>query len=78
MQLGLYNEIMKNIQYNLVSYEQDFGITPNLIKLSIDLANALKYNTVMKLNDNEKLTVYGIEIEIVMDKQKYIKVGYMR
>ena len=78
MQLGTYNEIMKNIQYNLIRYEQDFGIKPNLVKLSIDIANVLKYNTVMKLSDNEKLTIYGIEIEIEHDKINYIKVGYMQ
>ena len=73
-----YNEIMKSIQYDLVSYEQNFGIMPNLIKLSVDIANMLKHNTVMKLSDTEKLTVYGIEIEIEPDKINYIKVGYMR
>lgn len=73
-----YNEIMKRIQYEVISFEQRFGVRPNLIKLSLELVDILKFNTVMCLSSNMKLTVCGIEVEVETNTKNCIKVGYMR
>ena len=70
-------EIMKELDFKIVSFEQCFGVKPNIVKLSPDYANTIACNSVMEISRNEKFTICGIEIEIEMDKQNYMKVGYI-
>jgi len=73
-----YKKIIKQIEINLYSYEQNFGIKPNVVKLSANLFQELQRSNVFSIRSENEITVFGIDLEVDYSKQDSIKVGYMQ
>ena len=76
----IYTNIMDVLHASICSFWNEFGREPNKVFISRDVVGfivAYNRDLLMHYAEKERISIMGMDLEVVCDKKGFIEVGYV-